>query len=78
MTDAACGADAPLPFFTGAFWAAVADRLNRDPEWSTKGGGLTTRVVLTCTDRTSSFLLDVREGRVAAKEATQDRSAPQT
>ncbi len=61
-----------VPFFTGPFFRAMAVRLNGDPAWRETARGLTTRVVLACTDRGVAFLLDVRDGRIAVGDASGD------
>lgn len=65
----------PVPFFTKGFFDEVASRLNADPEWHTLAGKFSTRVVLTCVDRGASYLLEVADGYVVARDATPDTPA---
>ncbi|HKZ99009.1 MAG TPA: SCP2 sterol-binding domain-containing protein [Thermoplasmata archaeon] len=62
-------------YFTREFFEEIASRLNADPEWAKKAGALTVKLVLTCTDRASAFLLDLRGGRVVASEVAADAPA---
>ena len=64
-----------VPFFTKGFFDEVASRLNSDPEWHTLAGKFSTRVVLTCVDQCASFLLEVANGHVVARDATPDTPA---
>jgi putative sterol carrier protein len=59
-------------YFTQAFFAEVANRLNTDAEWSKKAASITTKVVLTCVDRNASFLIDVANGKVASSQVAAD------
>jgi len=59
-------------YFTQEFFAEVADRLNADPEWSKKAAAVTAKLVLTCVDRKSSFLIDVANGKVSSSEVAAD------
>jgi putative sterol carrier protein len=59
-------------YFTTAFFTELAAKLNADPEWQKRAGGLNVKLVLTVTDRQMSHLLDVQGGKVTANEATAD------
>lgn len=59
-------------YFTKDFFDEIASRLNADPEWSKQAGTLTVKLVLTCTDWTAAFLLDVQEGKVIASAVAPD------
>ncbi len=61
-----------VQYFTKAFFDEVVARLNADPEWAKKVATITAKVVLTCFDRKTSFLLDVQGGRVASSEVAAD------
>lgn len=61
-----------LQYFTKDFFDAVANRLNADPEWTKKASNITSKIVLTCFDRKSSFLLDVQNGKVAVSDVAPD------
>ncbi len=65
----------PNAFFTGAFFQEVAARLNADPEWHTLAEKFSARVVLTCADRRASYLLEVVNGHVAARDAGPETTA---
>jgi len=59
-------------YFTSAFFNEVANRLNADPEWSKKAATVSAKIVLTCTDRNASFLIDIRNGTVSSIESAPD------
>ena len=59
-------------YFTKAFFDELASRVNADPEWTKKAGGITTKLVLTCVDRGRSYLLDVQAGKVTSSEVAAD------
>jgi putative sterol carrier protein len=59
-------------YFTQAFFQEVADRLNADSDWSKKAAGVTAKVVLTCVDRSASFLIVVANGKVSTSEVAAD------
>ncbi len=61
-----------VQYFTTAFFDELATRLNADPEWANKAATITAKIVLTCLDRNSSFLLEIRGGHVAASEVAPD------
>lgn len=56
-------------YFTKAFFDEVASRLNADPGWARKAAAVSSKVVLTVTDRGSSFLIEVRSGAISVSEA---------
>ena len=61
-----------VQYFTKAFFDEVASRLNLDPEWGKKAAAITAKIVLTCTDRNASFLVDIQGGKVAVHEVAPD------
>ena len=61
-----------VQYFSKAFFDEVASRLNADPEWAKGATALTTKIVLTCTDRNASFLLDIVGGKVSASAVPPD------
>ena len=61
-----------VQYFTRAFFEEVANRLNEDPNWTKNAATITTKIVLTCFDRKSSFLLDIQGGQVSATEVAPD------
>lgn len=66
---------APAAFFTMPFFQEVASRLNADLEWRALSKGFSARVVLTCLDRSASYVLEVDDGRVVAQGATGETAA---
>jgi putative sterol carrier protein len=62
-------------YFSQAFFAEVASRLNSDSEWSKKAGTITAKLVLTCLDRGASFLIDIVNGRVVSSAVPVDAPA---
>jgi len=59
-------------YFTKAFFEEIANRLNADPDWTKKAANLNVKIVLTCTDRASSHLLEVLGGRVTATDVVPE------
>src|SRR2546428_1517191 len=59
-------------YFTKAFFDELAGRLNADPEWGKKAAAIAAKIVLTCTDRNASFLLDIQGGRVAVHDVAPE------
>lgn len=59
-------------YFTNAFFEEVAGLLNADAEWAKKAAGISARIVLTCVDRSASFLIDIRNGVVTSTESAAD------
>src|SRR2546428_3045437 len=53
-----------VQYFSKTFFDEVASRLNADPEWAKRATTVTAKIVLTCTDRNASFLLDIVGGKV--------------
>ena len=41
-------------------------------EWGKKAAAIVAKIVLTCTDRNASFLLDIQNGRVAVHDVAPD------
>lgn len=64
-----------VQYFTRAFFEEIAKRLNADPEWKAKTGNLTAKLVLTCSDRAASFMLEIQNGTIAALEVATDSPA---
>ncbi len=50
----------------------LAAALNVDAEWMKKASGSSFKSIITITDRTKSFLLDVASGKVAVSESAPD------
>src|SRR5213594_4946071 len=61
-----------VQYFTKAFFDELASRLNADPDWGKKAAAITAKIVLTCTDRTASFLVDIQGGRVVVHDVAPD------
>jgi putative sterol carrier protein len=59
-------------YFTKEFFAEVGGRLNADPEWRKKAATISAKIVLTCSDRSASFLLDIQNGKVAVLDVAPD------
>ena len=59
-------------YFTAPFFEEMARRLNADPEWSKKAAAVSAKVVLTCSDRSASFLIEVVTGRVTSTPVAAD------
>ena len=61
-----------VQYFSKEFFDALASALNVDPEWMKKASSLTFKSIITITDRSKSFLLDVVGGKVAVSETAPD------
>src|SRR3989454_3662877 len=61
-----------VQYFTKAFFDELASRLNADPDWGKKAAAIAAKIVLTCTDRNASFLVDIQGGRVAVHDVAPD------
>jgi len=61
-----------VQYFTKAFFDELAGRLNADAEWGKKAAAIVAKIVLTCTDRNASFLLDIQNGRVVVHDVAPD------
>lgn len=64
-----------MQYFSLEFFEELARRLNADAEWRKKAATLTTKVTLSATDRSRSFLVDVANGAVTAKAVRPDDPA---
>ena len=64
-----------VQFYTKAFFEELARRLNEDADWARWGKALTARIHCTAIDLKRSFLIDIKKGRVATKEAKPDTPA---
>src|SRR5437899_3082439 len=64
-----------VQYFTKSFFDELASRLNADLEWAKKASAVTSKIVLTCFDRNTSFVLDIQGGRVAANQVSPDAPA---
>lgn len=59
-------------YFTREFFEEVAGLLNADPGWAQKAATVTAKIVLTVTDRGTSYLIDVRNGMISVSESPAD------
>ena len=64
-----------MRYFSQEFFDELARRLNLDPDWGKKAAGLTTRITLTVMDRGLSFMVEIANGRVAARAVKADDPA---
>ncbi|HYM40347.1 MAG TPA: SCP2 sterol-binding domain-containing protein [Thermoplasmata archaeon] len=62
-------------YFSKEFFDALASALNTDAEWMKKASNSTFKTVITITDRSKSFFLDVVGGKVAVSESAPDMPA---
>ncbi len=61
-----------VQYFSKAFFDELATALNADTEWLKKTSSSSFKSVITITDRSKSFLLDVASGKVSVSEAAPD------
>ncbi len=59
-------------YFSKEFFDELAAALNADAEWMKKTSASSFKSVITITDRSKSFLLDVASGKVAVSETAPD------
>ena len=59
-------------YFSKEFFDMLAASLNADAEWMKKASSSTFKSIITITDRSKSFLLDVVSGKVAVSESAPD------
>ncbi len=62
-------------FFTEEYFQDLADRLNADDEWRKKAEGVSSKIVVTVSDRDFSELLDIQAGEVTASKGDADTLA---
>jgi putative sterol carrier protein len=68
--------DTPVvQFYTKAFFEELARHLNEDADWAKWGKALNARILCSAIDLKRSFLIDIKKGRVATKEATIETPA---
>lgn len=61
-----------VQYFSKEFFDELATALNADAEWMKKTSSSSFKSIITITDRSKSFLLDVASGKVAVSEVTPD------
>lgn len=64
-----------MQYFSSEYFETLSQRLNADADWRKKAATTTAKVILTVTDRATSFLLDVTNGLVSARKAAVDDPA---
>ena len=64
-----------VQFYTEPFFEELARRLNEDADWARWGKALDAGIVCTAIDLKRSFLLDIKKGKVSAREATPETPA---
>ncbi len=64
-----------VQFFSDAFFAELATRLQKDPEWMKGAAKVTAKVMMTVTDRNEAHLLDIQAGNVSVRAAKPDEPA---
>lgn len=64
-----------VKYFSAEYFQALAQRLNTDEDWKKKASTLTTKIILTVTDRQASYMLDIANGAVTAKPAKAEDPA---
>lgn len=61
-----------VAYFSKDFFDTLANAMNADAEWMKKASNSTFKAVITLTDRSKSYLLDVTQGKVAVTEVAPD------
>jgi putative sterol carrier protein len=61
-----------VQYFSKEFFDELVNALNADAEWIKKASSSTFKSIITITDRSKSFLLDVAGGKVAVSEVAPD------
>ena len=61
-----------VQYFSKEFFDELATALNADAEWMKKTSSSSFKSIITITDRSKSFLLDVTSGKVAVSEVTPE------
>ncbi len=64
-----------VQYFSKEFFDALAGALNADAEWLKKTSTSTFKSIITITDRSNSFFLDVTNGKVVVTETAPDAPA---
>jgi len=64
-----------VQFFSDAYFAELASRLQKDPEWMKGASKVTAKLMMTVTDRNEAHLLDVQAGNVSVHPAKPDDPA---
>ena len=62
-------------YFSTEFFQELAARLPSDPDWMKGAAKVTTKLMMTVTDRGESTILDVQAGQVTARAAKPDDPA---
>ena len=61
-----------VQYFSKEFFDELANALNTDAEWLKKSSGSNFKSIITITDHSKSFLLDVVGGKIAVSEVAPD------
>ena len=61
-----------VQYFSKEFFDELANALNGDEEWMKKASNSNFKSIITITDRSNSFLLDVASGKVVVSEVAPD------
>ncbi len=64
-----------VQYFSKEFFDNLAAALNADAEWTKKTSSSSFKSIITITDRSKSFFLDVTGGKVAVTETAPDAPA---
>ncbi len=64
-----------VQYFSREFFDALVAALNADPEWLKKTTNQSFKSIITITDRSKSFFLDVVGGKVSVNETAPDAPA---
>ncbi len=64
-----------IQFYTKEFFEEIGHRLNADPEWAKAMKGHDMRIVCSASDKKRSFLIAVKEAKVATAEAIPETPA---
>jgi len=64
-----------VQFFSDAYFTELAARLEKDPDWMRGASKVTTKLMMTVTDRNEAHLLDVRAGNISVRSAKPDELA---
>ncbi len=64
-----------VQFYSTAYFEELAARLNKDPEWAKGASKITTKLMMSVTDRGQAHLFEIQSGRVAVRDAQPDEPA---
>ena len=61
-----------MQYFSTEYFEELARRLNGDPDWKKKAATTSARITLTVLDRASSFMLEIANGLVTARNVAPE------